>query len=171
MNDHREITVLVADDHPGMLDVTSRRLEGQGMKTVGKARDGIEALEQIERLQPSVAVLDLRMPGLNGIEVARKAQRSAPDTAIIIYTGFADQAFLNEALDSGVKGFLNKEGPLEDLPRAALAVAQGGTYIDPVLAGVLVATPTSTAPQLSNASAKTCCRCCCCSPSASLDSC
>jgi two-component system response regulator DesR len=149
VTDREQITVLVADDHTAMLDVSTRLIvERGGMKSAGVARDGVEALTKIEELHPDVAILDLKMPGMSGIEVARRAQRTAPATACIIYTGFADQAYLNEALDSGVKGFLNKEGPLDDLLRAVDAVASGGTYIDPVLAGLIVVTPQA-APKLS----------------------
>lgn len=148
LSDNKEISVLIADDHPAMVDVASRLLERGGMKTAGTASDGIEALEKIEALRPMVALLDLKMPGLDGLEVARKAARVSPETQVVIYTGFADHAQLTEALDSGVKGFVNKEGPLDDLVRAVGAVASGGTYIDPVLAGNLVVTPNAS-PQLS----------------------
>jgi DNA-binding NarL/FixJ family response regulator len=148
LSDNKEISVLIADDHPAMVDVASRLLERGGMKPCGTASDGIEALEKIEALRPMVALLDLKMPGLDGLEVARKAARVSPETQVVIYTGFADHAQLTEALDSGVKGFVNKEGPLDDLVRAVGAVASGGTYIDPVLAGNLVVTPNAS-PQLS----------------------
>lgn len=148
LSDKSQVSVLIADDHPAMVEVASRLLERGGMKTAGTASDGVEALEKIEALHPMVALLDLKMPGLDGLEVARKAARVSPETQVVIYTGFADSAQLTEALDSGVKGFVNKEGPLDDLVRAVDAVAQGGTYIDPVLAGNLVVTPNAS-PQLS----------------------
>jgi len=77
------------------------------------------------------------MPGLGGIELARLAARAAPGTAILLYTGYGDQAMLTEALDVGVAGFVLKEAPLDDLVRAVKAVAAGSTYVDPVLAGTL----------------------------------
>jgi DNA-binding NarL/FixJ family response regulator len=80
------------------------------------------------------------MPRLSGIEVARRAGRSAPESAIILYTAFGERALLTEALDAGARGFLLKEAPLGDLVRAVEMVAAGRTYVDPVLAGVL-ATP------------------------------
>jgi DNA-binding NarL/FixJ family response regulator len=84
-----------------------------------------------------VAILDLRMPGMSGIEVARQVARSAPDTAIILYTAFGDRALLTEALDAGARGFVLKEAPLAEVVRAVELVASGRTYVDPVLAGVL----------------------------------
>jgi DNA-binding NarL/FixJ family response regulator len=132
-----EVTCVVADDHPAVLDAVSEYLLHRGVSVVGRARDGEEALEQIERRSPRVALVDIRMPKLGGIELARRVQRSAPGTAILLYTGFNDRALLTEALDAGVQGFALKEAPLEDLLRAVTAVAAGGTYVDPVLAGTL----------------------------------
>ena len=77
------------------------------------------------------------MPKLGGIEVARLALRSTPETGIVLYTGYGDRAQLTEALDAGVRGFVLKEAPMEDLLRALQSVATGGTYVDPVLAGAL----------------------------------
>ena len=79
------------------------------------------------------------MPKLGGIELARRAARSAPDTAILLYTGYGDRALLTEALDAGVSGFVLKEAPMDDLIRAVKDVAGGTTYVDPVLAGTLAA--------------------------------
>src|SRR5437764_371809 len=89
------------------------------------------------------------MPKLGGIELNRRAQRSAPDTAILLYTGYGDRALLTEALDAGVRGFVLKEAPMDDLLRALHAVADGRTYVDPVLAGTLAASSVGSAlPQL-----------------------
>ena len=73
----------------------------------------------------------------HGIEVARRAQRSTPQTAVIVYTAYGERALLAEALDAGVRGFLLKEAPLSDLVRAIEMVAGGQTYVDPGLASVL----------------------------------
>jgi DNA-binding NarL/FixJ family response regulator len=89
------------------------------------------------RAPPTVALLDLRMPRLSGIEVARRLGRTAPDTAVILYTAFGDRALLTEALDAGARGFVLKEAPLAEVVRAIQLVSGGRTYVDPVLAGVL----------------------------------
>ena len=115
---------------------------------MARARDGEEALEKIEQRKPDVALVDVRMPKLGGIELARLALRSTPDTGIVLYTGYGDRAQLTEALDAGVRGFVLKEAPMEDLLRALLSVAAGGTYVDPVLAGALASSMGSTVPQL-----------------------
>jgi DNA-binding NarL/FixJ family response regulator len=131
---------VVADDHPAVLEAVAAYLVEGGIDLVGRARDGTEALAMIERRRPRVALVDVRMPKLGGIELTRQAQRSAPETAILLYTGYGDRALLTEALDAGVRGFVLKEAPMDDLLRAVQSVAAGGTYVDPVLAGTLAAT-------------------------------
>ena len=136
MNDR--VTCVVADDHPAMLTAVAETLGRNGFEIVGTARDGGEALTMIETERPDIAVVDVRMPRLSGIEVASQAATTAPDTAIVLYTAFGDQALLSEALEVGVRGFVLKEAPLADLVRAVQRVSAGEAYIDPVLAGALV---------------------------------
>jgi DNA-binding NarL/FixJ family response regulator len=131
------VNCLVADDHPAMLRAVTEILQHHGIQVIGEAADGEEALAKIETRKPDVALVDIRMPRLNGVEVARRAARVSPETAIILYSGYGDKALLIEALDAGVRGFVLKEAPLVDLHRAVKTVAEGGTYVDPVLAGAL----------------------------------
>lgn len=112
-------------------------LQSNGIQVIGEAADGEEALAKIEARKPSVALVDVRMPRLSGVEVARRVSRSTPETAVILYSGYGDEALLVEALDAGARGFVLKEAPLVDLHRAIETVARGGTYVDPVLAGAL----------------------------------
>jgi DNA-binding NarL/FixJ family response regulator len=132
------ITCVLADDHPAMLTAVAETLARSGVQILGQARDGAEAIALIEAHRPRVALVDVRMPKLTGIEVAGRAAVSAPDTAIVFYTAFGDRALLSEALDIGARGFVLKEAPLSDLVRAVERVAAGEAYVDPVLAGVLV---------------------------------
>jgi DNA-binding NarL/FixJ family response regulator len=134
----RPVRCVVADDHPAIVDSVSRFLDGEdGIRVVGGAPDGDEALRLIEEKRPDVAVLDVRMPGLGGIEIARRLTSAAVTTGVILYTGFPERALVIEALDAGARGFLLKEAPLHELARAVRMVAEGKTYVDPVLAGVL----------------------------------
>jgi DNA-binding NarL/FixJ family response regulator len=133
-----QITCVVADDHPAMLTAVAEILTRSGFDVRGQARDGGEALALIESEQPRVALIDVRMPRMSGIEVAEQAAVVAPDTAIVFYTAYGDRALLSEALDAGARGFVLKEAPLVDLVRAVERVAAGEAYVDPVLAGVLV---------------------------------
>jgi DNA-binding NarL/FixJ family response regulator len=132
------ISCLVADDHPAVVEAVSDVLAAAGVRVVAKARDGEEALALIGSAAPQVALLDLRMPRLSGIEVARALGRSGEaTTAVILYTAFGDRALLTEALDAGARGFVLKEAPLAEVVRAVELVSAGRTYVDPVLAGVI----------------------------------
>ncbi len=142
-----KITVLVADDHPAVLEAVASYLADHGVDVVGRAQDGAEALELIERRLPQVAVVDVRMPNLGGIEVARRL-RGKSDTQVLLFSGYGDRALLLEALDAGVRGFVLKEAPLEDLLRAVRALAAGDGYVDPVLAGSLAASVGERLPEL-----------------------
>ena len=136
-HDETPLTCLVADDHPALVEAVVSLLTENGMEVVERARDGQEALTKLETHRPAVALVDVRMPRLSGIELTRKAARSVPETAVILYTGYGDRSLLMEALDAGVRGFVLKEAPLADLVRAVRTVAGGGSYVDPVLVGVL----------------------------------
>lgn len=140
----KPVTVIVADDHPAMIEAICDTLAEEGLEIVGRAVDGEEALAKIEKRGPTVAVIDLRMPRISGVEATRRLARTAPDTAVVLYTAYGDRALLTEAIDAGARGFVLKEAPLADLVRAVQLVADGGTYVDPVLAGALATAETTT---------------------------
>jgi DNA-binding NarL/FixJ family response regulator len=131
-----QLTCLVADDHPAMVEAICAVLEDHDIEVAGRARDGEEAYAKIDTRRPAVALVDVRMPGLSGLDLVRRGVRACLETQFILYTGYGDRALLTEALDAGARGFLMKEAPLADLVRAVEIVARGGTYVDPVLAGV-----------------------------------
>ncbi|HEY2326615.1 MAG TPA: response regulator transcription factor [Gaiellaceae bacterium] len=139
--------MLVADDHPAVLEAVASYLQAHGIEVIGRAQDGEEALELIERRLPQVAVVDLRMPKLGGIDVAR-ALRGKSETQVLLFSGYGDRALLLEALDAGIRGFVLKEAPLEDLVRAVHALAAGDGYVDPVLAGALAVSVGEQVPEL-----------------------
>ena len=131
----------VADDHPAIVDSIARFLEGaEDIEIAGTSSDGTDALARIEELTPDVAVVDVLMPGVGGIELARRLTAAEVATGVILYTGYGDRALVVDAIDAGAAGFVLKESPLTDLLRAVRLVAGGRTYVDPVLAGAL-ATP------------------------------
>ena len=129
---------VIADDHPAIIDAVSRYLaDVDDVEIVAEAQDGDEALRLIAEHAPDVAIVDIRMPGVGGIDIARKLSDEESTTAVILYTGHGERSLLLEALDAGARGFLVKEAPLDDLARAIRTVGGGGTYVDPALAGVL----------------------------------
>jgi DNA-binding NarL/FixJ family response regulator len=127
-----------ADDHPAIVDAVTRFLrEADEIDLVGWATDGDRAARLIANTSPDVAILDVRMPKRSGIDLARDLHAARSTTAVILYTGEADRALLLEALDAGARGFILKEAPLDDLLRATRMVANGDTYVDPVLGAVV----------------------------------
>jgi DNA-binding NarL/FixJ family response regulator len=132
------LRVVIADDHPAIVDAVARYLQDEDeVELVGRATDGDQALRLIAKHQPDAAVLDIRMPSVGGIEIARRLIAEKSEIAVILYTGHSERSLLLEALDAGARGFLLKEAPLDDLVRAIKIVCTGGTYVDPALAGVI----------------------------------
>lgn len=140
------IDVLLADDHP----VVRRGLkatieEDDGMRVVAQAADGNDALQQIIALRPAVAILDIDMPGMNGLAVAREVTAQNIDTRIIFMTFHADEDLMRAAMDAGGKGYLLKGSETEEVCAAIHAVAAGRTYIGSTMAAVLLKQKTDTA--------------------------
>ncbi len=127
----------VADDHPAVLKAVCDFFVEEGIEVVGQSMNGTDALRQIEEKRPDVAVLDVNMPGLTGIAVARAVSEQGLPTAVVLYTAAGDRALLAQAVDAGARGFLLKESPLGELRRAVQAAAEGTVYVDPILAGAL----------------------------------
>lgn len=143
------ITCLIADDHPAVIDSVSRYLTAHGVTMVEDASESDDALAKIERLKPDIALIDLKMPGVGGIEVIRRVGKTSPDTATIVYTGHAAAATVDEALDAGTRGLVLKGAPLPDLVRAVEVVADGSVYIDALLGAGLAMRRTNGTPDLS----------------------
>jgi DNA-binding NarL/FixJ family response regulator len=132
------ISCVVADDHPAVLSVISRLLADEGIVIVAEATDGFDALAAIREHRPDVALIDLALPGMGGMDVVRHARRLAPATATVAYTGLAERRVLVEAIDAGVCGFVTKAAPLADVVRAVRLAARGERYVDAVLGASLV---------------------------------
>ena len=133
------LTCVLVDDHPAVLDAVSRFLESNDVAVVAALSNGTAAVDEIQRLRPAVAVVDLHLPDIDGIELARRViENSGRDTAIILYTGYGDVARLTDAVDTGISGFLVKDAPLSELIQAIRMVSGGAPYIDPTLATPLL---------------------------------
>ena len=130
------IRCVVADDHPAILDAVSRFLEGEpGFELAGRAADGEAALRLIEDERPQIALLDIRMPGIGGIDIAAKLAAASSPVSVVLFTAYPERALLLASLDAGVRGFILKEAPLDDLVRAIRIVAAAAGYIDPSARG------------------------------------
>jgi len=130
--------ILVADDHGIVRKGLRFLLERQeDMEVVGEAADGREAVHLAEQLHPSVVVMDIAMPQLNGIDAAAQILRSSPDTRVIILSMYADEEFLVRALTTGIRGYLLKDSADNDLVRAVRAAASGRCFFSPAIAQAL----------------------------------
>jgi DNA-binding NarL/FixJ family response regulator len=128
------LTIVLADDHSvvraGLRSLLEREL---ACTVVGEAGNGPEALALVERLQPSLLVVDLMMPGLSGLEVARQARQTAPATRIVILSMHADESYVREALRVGVTAYVLKEALSTDFLYALQQAANGRRYLSPPL--------------------------------------
>lgn len=133
-----QLHILLADDHPIVRDGLRSILESQGFQVAGEASNGREAVEMAMKLRPDVAVLDLSMPLLNGIDAAREIVRISPNTKTILLTMHTERQFILEGLRAGTRGFVMKSHSAQDLIHAILEAAQGGTYFSPEVARAAV---------------------------------
>jgi len=141
------VRVFLADDHPVVLGgMKAIVMADPGLELVGSASDGVVALRQALELQPDVAVLDLSMPGMNGVEVAQHLLQSVPSCRILILTVHEDGAYLRQLLDIGVAGYVLKRSATEELSRGIHAVAAGGIYLDPAIAALAIGAAPSAKP-------------------------
>ncbi len=140
------IRCVVADDHPPVLDALVQVLEASGIDVVGTARSGEEAVALVSRLRPDVALLDVRLPGLSGVDALRRIALVAPDVRVCLYTGYSDPALLREGLAAEAAAVVLKESPVEEIVHAVRAAASGERYLDPTAAATLAgeAQPTLT---------------------------
>jgi DNA-binding NarL/FixJ family response regulator len=134
-----QIRIIVADDHPLVLAGLRALLNGDPMmQVIGEAVDGQLALRLAIELKPDVIVLDLSMPGMNGIRVTQSLRVQLPSCNILIVSVHEDRAYLRRLLEMGVSGYVLKRAAPQELIGAIRAVAAGGKYLDPAIAGVVV---------------------------------
>ena len=127
------LRILLADDHPILRGGLKRLLESWGMTVVGEAQTGHEVLQSVRTLAPDVAILDIGMPGLNGVDAARLLAREAPMVKVILLTMHADETYVVEALRAGVRGYVLKSQATDDLLDSINTVLGGGVYLSPGL--------------------------------------
>jgi DNA-binding NarL/FixJ family response regulator len=127
-------TIVLADDHHVMRQGLRALLETEpDFQIVGEAGDGRETVQLVERLQPEVLVLDLRMPGLSGLEVTRQVQQRSPQTRVVILSMYANTAYVLEAWRNGAAGYVLKKSTADELVRAVRQVTAGQRYLSPPL--------------------------------------
>jgi DNA-binding NarL/FixJ family response regulator len=141
------IRLLVADDHPVVRDGLRGMLAGQpDLEVVGEAADGAEAVALVPRLYPDVVLMDLRMPGMDGVEAIRKLRTSCPDVRVLVLTTFDTDTDVVRAIEAGATGYLLKDTPREELMRAIRAAARGEAVLAPAVATKLLGQMRAPAP-------------------------
>lgn len=130
--------ILLADDHQILRHSLRALLEREGLEVVAEAEDGERAVELTRSLRPDVAVLDLSMPRLNGIDAARALARDASPTRIILLTVHREEHYVLAALKAGIMGYVLKTQAAADLLQAIREVADGGFYLSPGVSRTVV---------------------------------
>lgn len=126
------IRVVIADDHPVFRRGLARMIEStDGMEVVGQAVDGHGACDVIRRFRPHVAIVDLKMPGMNGLEVTRTVSRDCPDVGVLVLTMSEDEGTVWAALRAGARGYLLKSADEDAIVRTVRAIEQGELVIGP----------------------------------------
>src|SRR5271169_2339919 len=135
----QKIKVLIVDDHPLFRSGLRQVVESDSdFDLVGETGNGEGAVQLIQEKKPDVAVLDVNLPGLSGLEIARKLQAKRLPTRVIMLTMHKDEETCNRALDIGAKGFVLKENAIEEILKAIATVAEGEHYLSSTISGYLV---------------------------------
>jgi two-component system, NarL family, response regulator NreC len=121
--------VVLADDHKIFRQALRALMQREGIEVVGEASDGEEAVQMTQAFHPDVTVLDFGMPGLNGIDAARKIHEASPDTQTVLLTMHEDESLALEALRAGMHGFLQKSQPADELVTTVQEVARGAIHV------------------------------------------
>jgi DNA-binding NarL/FixJ family response regulator len=136
--DAKMYRILLAEDHALVREGIKKILEDfADFQVVGEAGDGLQLLELLKTLSTDLVILDISMPGMSGIEAAREIKRSYPEVKILILTMHKKKEYLNDAIASGVDGYLLKEDVAKELGSAIDKIRQGLTYISPLLSNEL----------------------------------
>lgn len=123
--------VVLCDDHEIVREaIKSRMADAEGVEIVGEAVDGEEVVERVSELEPDVAILDIELPGIDGIEATKAILKTRPETKVIVFTAHAQANLLALAMRAGASGYVLKSAPSEDIARAIAEVADGGTFVD-----------------------------------------
>jgi len=136
---HARTRILIADDHPIFREGLVKAIERESVHAiVGQAANGAEALKLVLELRPDLAILDVSMPVMNGLELARRIHQEAVPTEIVFLTMYKDPVYFNAALDLGVRGYLIKDNVVAELLSCLKAVADGQYYISPSISNLLI---------------------------------
>jgi len=135
------VRCLAVDDHPTVRQGLSLLFGStEDVELVGTVENGEDALDAIEQLQPEVVIMDVRLPGIDGISALRRIQQKAPGVKSVVFSAYGDKRLLSDAISAGARGYVMKGSPPEDLLRAVRTVSDGKPFVDPSLSPTLLMT-------------------------------
>jgi DNA-binding NarL/FixJ family response regulator len=132
------LRVVIADDHPFYRQGLAKLLGQSGVEVVGEAANGLAAIELVEETAPDVAVVDLNMPGLTGVEVTRRLNERMPASRVLVVSVSAQEDDVTEAILAGASGYVLKDGPVEEVVAGIQAAAAGESLLSPRIAATLL---------------------------------
>lgn len=148
------ITVLIVDDHAVVRRGLRSFLESEGdIEVVGEAANGAEAIEKVQELLPEVVLMDLVMPGMDGVDTIRRVSQISPASRVLVLTSFSEDDMVFPSIRAGAMGYLLKDVPAEDLGRAIRSVARGEFLLHPDIAGKVIdefRAPQATVPPMTD---------------------
>jgi DNA-binding NarL/FixJ family response regulator len=135
------VRCLVVDDHSVVrqgLDILFGEIDD--LELVGTVKTGEEALEAVARLNPEIVLMDVRLPGIDGVSAVKRIHQTAPNVQFVVFSAYGDKRLLSDAIAAGARGYVMKGSPPEDLLRAIRTVAEGKAFVDPSLSPALLMT-------------------------------
>jgi len=134
-----KLRILLADDHETVREGLKMIVNAQpDMEVVGEASDGLAAIQRTQELLPDIVVMDISMPQLNGLKATAKLTQCCPQVKVLTLTRHTDDGYLQQLLRAGAAGYVLKQSPASELLHAIRAIASGGKYLDPALAGKVI---------------------------------
>src|SRR3954462_3076987 len=139
MPERASLRVLICDDQAIVREGLALMLNlERDIEVVGLAEDGANAIDQTLKLAPDLVLMDLKMPGLNGVEATRQIRARAPETRVLVLTTYDADEWVFDAIRAGASGYMLKDTPREELVKAVRGTAQGKSFVDPSVAGKLL---------------------------------
>jgi DNA-binding NarL/FixJ family response regulator len=136
------IRCLAVDDHPAVTQGLELLLGGSGdIDLVDSVHSGEEAVDAVRRHDPEVVIVDVRLPGMDGISTVKEIAARSPATATVVFSAYGDKRLLSDAISAGARGYVMKGSPPDDLLRAIRTVKRGEAFVDPSLSPALLMTP------------------------------
>jgi DNA-binding NarL/FixJ family response regulator len=143
-------TCLAVDDHPTVRQGLGLMFgDAEDLELVGYVQNGEEVVDEVKRLRPEVVIMDVRLPGIDGISAVKRIAESCPEVQMVVFSAYGDRRLLSDAIAAGARGYVMKGSPPEDLLRAIRTVVRGQPFVDPSLSPTLLMAPNGSDAPLS----------------------